>query len=74
MREVPGLDAAVVTCLPDGMRVLFAERDVQPDQWGGHASIRAEYDASPFDATHWVYVRTDDGAEGWVALEYLDWY
>ena len=23
---------------------------------------------------YWVYVRTDDGAEGWVAHEYLEWY
>lgn len=77
VREDPGPDAPVVTCLPDGVRLLFAERNVEPGERGDHASIRADYgdDASYwFDASHWVYVRTPSGAEGWVAHEYLDWY
>lgn len=74
MREDPDPDAAVVTCLPDGVRVLFTELNVRPDDWAGHASIRANYEDSLFDASYWVYVRAPSGAEGWVAREYLDWY
>ena len=76
LREEPGEDSRVLACLPDGERLLFAERDaeVERDQYGDllspHPSISIMW--GPPTAWAWVYVRTADGAEGWVSHDYLD--
>ena len=73
LREDPGEDGRVLGCLPDGARLLFAERDAEVERdWGPrprspHSSI-ALLERDPA----WVYVRTGGGAEGWVSERYLD--
>ena len=70
LREEPGEEGRVLRCLPDGERLLFAERDAEAERdWAGrilspHASITLRDGA-------WVYVRTEDGAEGWVSHDWL---
>ena len=87
LREGPGIDAPVMDCLPDGTRLVLAERSVpNPMNQGDVSSAIATYpDEGIF---HWVPVRTPSGVEGWVAHgyqeyregegwvehEYLDWY
>lgn len=87
LREKPGIDAPVMDCLPDGTRLVLAERSVpNPMNQGDVSSAIATYpDEGIF---HWVPVRTLSGVEGWVAHgyqeyregegwvdhEYLDWY
>ena len=74
-------------CLPDGTRLVLAERSVpNPMNQGDVSSAIATY---PDEGTfHWVPVRTPSGVDGWVAHgyqeyregegwvdhEYLDWY
>ena len=87
LREGPGIDAPVMDCLPDGTRLVLAERSVpNPMNQGDVSSAIATY---PDEGTfHWVPVRTPSGVDGWVAHgyeeyregegwvdhEYLDWY
>ena len=87
LRERPGIDAPVMDCLPDGTRLVLAERAVpNPMNQGDVSSAIATY---PDEGTfHWVPVRTPSGVDGWVAHgyqeyregegwvehEYLDWY
>jgi len=87
LREKPGIDAPVMDCVPDGTRLVLAERSVpNPMNQGDVSSAIATY---PDEGTfHWVPVRTPSGVEGWVAHgyeeyregegwvehEYLDWY
>ena len=73
LREDPGEDGRVLGCLPDGERLLFAERDAEVERdWADnplspHSSIALlERDQV------WVHVRTADGSEGWVSHDYLD--
>ena len=74
LRENPGEDGRVLGCLPDGARLLFAERDAAVPEWDGFRRAGL----SPFLSPHsslslpWVHVRTADGAEGWVSHDYLD--
>ena len=71
LREEPGEEGRVLRCLPDGARLLFAERDAEAERdWAGrilspHPSIALLDEA-------WVYVRTEGGAEGWVSHDWLD--
>ena len=77
LREEPGEDGRVLGCLPDGERLLFAERDAEVPE---SDALRRAF-LSPFMSPHsslslleqvWVHVRTADGAEGWVSHDYLD--
>ena len=73
LRAEPGRDRAIRDCLPDGTRVLFSEL---PEWVATNPDPSVRY-RDPFVAwweRPWVHVRTDDGAEGWVALEYLEWH
>ena len=65
LREEPGEDGSVLACLPDGERLRLAEH-AEPDYWPPHPSIVLT------GTPKWVYVRTGDGAEGWVSHDYLD--
>ena len=56
LREELGEEGRVLHCLPDGERLLYA---------GGAGPLRVAH-------IEWVYVRTEDGAEGWVSARYLD--
>ena len=56
LREEPSLDAAVRTCLPNGATVKIAA----PPWEHGRASDLP-----------WLYIRTNDGLEGWASAEYL---
>ena len=64
LREEAGEDGSVLACLPDGERLLLAEH-AEPDYWPPHPSIVLT------GTPQWVYVRTEDGAEGWVSHDYL---
>ena len=74
LREEPGEGGRVLRCLPDGVRLLFAERDAEVPE---SDRLRRAF-LSPFLSPHsslslpWVHVRTADGAEGWVSHDYLD--
>ena len=71
LREEPGEDARVLDCLPDGARLLFAERDAEVERdWASR--IRSAHPSLARDGPWWVYVRTEDGAEGWVSHDWLD--
>ena len=54
----------VLGCLPDGTRVSLLREGVPPLQ------LLDVYDAEV--STSWVFVRTEDGLEGWVASDYLE--
>ena len=80
LREEPGKESRVLDCLPDGERLLFVERDGEPELYGldalfqfqtPHPSISFTHGYTPWAA--WVRVRTADGAEGWVSDDYLDY-
>ena len=76
LREEPDADGRVLDCLPDGERLLFADSGVEVEQnWSGgpaspHSSIALER-LKHYELRVWVYVRTEDGAEGWVSHGYL---
>ena len=69
LRAEPGGDRTIRDCLPDGTRLLLSESS----EWV-EASPAARDPSVAWWERPWVYVRTDDGADGWVALEYLNWY
>ena len=76
LREEPGEEGRVLDCLPDGERLLFAERDaeVERDEAGRLLSVNASIaglSGARVSGT-WVYVRAEDGAEGWVSHDWLD--
>ena len=75
LREEPGESGRVLACLPDGERLLFAERAAEAGEFASspHPSLSTADQRTYFGAdTAWVYVRTADGAEGWVSHDYLD--
>ena len=84
LREEPGEGSRVLSCLPDGERLLFAERGAEAERAleerrlstrhpPPHPSVSFAVPGAWFDANNtWVYVRTADGAEGWVSHDYLD--
>ena len=78
LREEPDAESHVLDCLPDGERLLFADSGVEVEQnWSGgpaspHSSIALEHYDPPASSRVWVYVRTEDGAEGWVSHDYLE--
>ena len=84
LREEPGEASRVLACLPDGERLLFAERGAEAERafqerrpstgsLPPHPSVLGALPGGWFDANEaWVYVRTEDGAEGWVSHDYLD--
>ncbi len=73
LREGPGSTSPVKDCLADGERLMLAEaeRSESPyTYWQPHPGVsRGEpASASPW----WIYIRTEEGTEGWVSLAYLD--
>ena len=70
LREEPGEAGRVLGCLPDGERLLLAERDDR-DSRPPHPSLAGPLQPGA-DGAWWVYVRTRGGAEGWVSHGYLD--
>ena len=75
LREEPDEESRVLDCLPDGARLLFVERDGEPERYGIGALLQTPHPsisiATPWAA--WVRVRTADGTEGWVSDDYLDY-
>ena len=70
LREEPGEDGRVLDCLPDGERLLFVESGAEPER-GRHGYPSSPHPSLAGDEGWWVYVRTADGAEGWVSHGYL---
>ena len=67
LREEPGTDNPTTECLPEGERLTLAE----PNEPLGaprpfHSSIGVA------EGKLWVYVRTENGVEGWVSHDYLE--
>ena len=78
LREEPGEDGRVLACLPDGERLLFAERDVEAkrafeEERRGrpNPSVSGTPGEWFYANEAWVRVRTEDGAEGWVSHDWL---
>ena len=71
LREEPGEEGRVLGCLPDGERLLFAERDAEAER-DRAGRIRSPHPSIALRDWAWVYVRTAGGAEGWVSHDYLD--
>ena len=75
LREEPGEESRVLRCLPDGARLLFAERDAEAGEAERHTGSphpSLAETGSEWPWRWWVHVRTEDGAEGWVSHDYLD--
>ena len=77
LRAEPGNEGGILDCLPEETRLLpqLSPDDGSYDGFDGPSLVWGCF--GPGDCSgygFWVYVRTGDGAEGWVAHEYLDWY
>ncbi len=73
LREDPNTEAAILDCLPDGTRLLFVQQDhpIEPDPDAhGLSLVHPSLEGTVESA--WIYVRTEDGAEGWVSHDYLE--
>ena len=72
LRDIPDGGGAVLDCLPDGTRVVLSHSEEWAAlDWSHHPSVdwwRGNRDCCDFG----VYVRTEDGLEGWVAHRYLE--
>ena len=87
LRAEPEMEGGILDCLPDGTRLHPRMSAEWAEEWGdggwyeGFTGPSLEWgcvkpgECSAYGSHgYWVYVRTDDGLEGWVALRYLDWY
>jgi len=77
LRAEPILEATALDCLPDATGVRF----VVPPRTSGVCGLGKGYysclpatqvEYSPRGIGVWVYVRTEDGLEGWVSSDYLE--
>ena len=78
LREEPGEEGRVLACLPDGARLVFAERDAEAkrafeEERRGrpNPSVSGTPGERFYASKAWVYVRTADGVEGWVRHDWL---
>ena len=71
LRAEPGKEGDILDCLPEGTRLLPKLSEEWESQWRERRTLEP---STAWWHGYWVYVRTDDGVEGWVAFEYLDWY
>ena len=69
LRAEPGAGGRVRDCLPTGTRLLLSASR----EWA-EAAVHSRDPSIAWSGSdgYWVYVRTDDSTEGWVAHEYLD--
>jgi DNA-binding CsgD family transcriptional regulator len=78
LRERPSADGAIVDCLGDGTRLHL---DAPPRDASYFAGFGISRERAPSFFTEdegdvaqmYVYVRTEPGATGWVAIQYLEW-
>ena len=72
LRDIPDSGGAVLDCLPDGTRVVLSQSEEWAAlDWSNRPSVdwwRGNRDCCDFG----VFVRTEDGLEGWVAHDYLE--
>ena len=67
LREEPGTDNPTRDCLPDGERLVLAKPDEPPRVKSlNHDSVGVA------EGALWVYVRTEQGVEGWASHDYLE--
>lgn len=73
LREEPTPDAAILDCLPEGERVVFVQQE-HPSEPGldAHDLSLVHPSLAGTVGSAWVYVRTEDGVEGWVSHDYLE--
>ena len=74
LRAAPGEEGEITDCLADGERLTLIEKN-EPPYYDPHLHPSVYRTSNPGrDAppTWWISVRTDEGAEGWVSLAYLD--
>ena len=87
LRAEPHLEGGILDCLPDGTRLHPRMSAEWAEEWGdggwydgfngpslNWSCVRPGECPGYGSYGHWVYVRAPSGAEGWVALRYLDWY
>ncbi len=87
LRAEPELEGGILDCLPDGTHLHPRMSAEWAEEWGdggwyeGFNGPSLEWgcvgpgECSAYGSHgYWVYVGTDDGMEGWVALRHLDWY
>ena len=67
LRAEPDAEGRVLDCLPTGTRLLLSASR----EWA-EAAVHDRDPSIAWSDGYWIYVHTDDGAEGWVAHEYLD--
>ncbi len=77
VQEEPGTGARTVTCLEDGSTVEVVEfgRSVYDNEayWTAGGYTATSESGCPSWWCTWLYIRTDDGVEGWVLSEHLRW-
>ena len=71
LREEPDEESRVLDCLPDGERLLFVERDGEPERYvPGELALHPSISST---RGVWVRVTTEGGTEGWVSHDYIDY-
>ncbi len=78
VREDPLADSPVSSCLADGSLVEALEHGQELGYRGaiwfeGPHTANSEADCERESWCTWIYVRTDDGTEGWGLSDYLRW-
>ena len=68
VRSEPSLEGEIRTSLPDGSRADLARA---PDRGAADPSVALDPSSTPDRL--WVYVRAEEGTEGWVDSTFLDW-
>ena len=78
LRREPDAESEILACLVDGTPLVLEEppadaphlEGLPPSDTGRLPSI---WGGAPFPQQMCVYVRTESGATGWVAIQHLDW-
>ena len=72
LREEPSDEGAVLDCLPDGTRVVLNHPPDQAEEdWLRQLAV-APWSGDDDCCNYGVFVRTEDGLEGWVAHDHLE--
>ena len=71
LRTAPGTEADIAACLDDGTGVHLSQSQewAESAEYQRHPSVALLFNE---DWDIWVYVRTEDGIEGWVSHDYLE--
>jgi hypothetical protein len=74
LRAEPSADAQLIGEILEGEAVLVVDALGEAAvPCGGNEGCSVAYDSELPGERWWLHVRTEDGAEGWAASEFLDW-